>query len=427
MDKYTELIWYLAGENTSTNYDEIYSKEKKKNLPPIASPISMYINEVNRFLFDGGINVSMSRPELDKNEVKKGYVDEIIQYNSLQSKLYSIWETGVIEGEVLIVPRLETSEYYKFDFYPKSEFTYSGMKEQLEVNVEKMIYDEKEDEYYVFKLDITPNEYINYPLVKWKDKDIVEWDKMKKKINHDYKFTPVIIIKNREKITEDRGLSDFNYAAIKQACSIILLIFDGLENVHLFGNPYIISPDPEDTLHRIQNRVQVLESSDTEGKIDSLSFNSISSQHLQLIDTLNDEFAKMMGIKNNLSGSSSNDLSSLTLRIQNSTTISKAESKWRNYVDDGIKPLLENVLIMASVDGILPSVNPELQESFDLNIVRNKEYFPPSPSEKLKLIEMATSLTELGVDRVEALKETIWSNLSSEEIESKLNRNIEDI
>jgi hypothetical protein len=428
MDELTEILWYLVGDIPEcSNHNSIYSKDKKKNLPPIVSPINRYIQEVNRFLFDGGLNIDVSNDNEEK--LKTQYLEDVVNRNELQSNLYSIWETGVIEGEILVTVRL-SGELYKFDFFSKREFNYyyDNQGNLDEVNIEKLIYDENEDTYYVFKFDLNKKEFINYPLVEYKVAEQFDWNKNKTVVPHEYRFVPAKVIKNRVKISEDRGISDFNHAILKQAVSEIMAVYDALENVHLFGNPFIISPDPDDTLDKLKKRIQVLTSMPEAdaGKLDTLNFNAISKEHLDFIDQLKDNFNDSMGIKSNNSDIGK-DVSSLTLRIQNSATISKAESKWKNYVDNGLKPLLEKVLLMANTDGILSNVDPLDTETYNVNLTRSKPYFPTSPSEKVQQLNVATQLVELGVDRAEALKETIWSDLTLDEIESKLSGNLDDM
>lgn len=420
------LLWYLQGDENECKSSELYSKDRRKYLPPIASPINWYINEVNRFLFSGGLNFSMEFPDFDSQGIKSEYLEEIINFNDLQSKLYSIWELGAIEGELLLVPRL-VNDLYQIDVYTKDEFEYIYKEGKLyEVIIKRYVHYEDENKTYIYRMDIDQEKYTNYPLVPEWEIESFKWEENGIEFPHEYGFTPVVIIKNRVKVTEDRGISDFNHSTTKQAAAILLATYDALENIHLFGNPLFISPDPKDTLDRLKNRVQVLESSpDSDGRIDSLKFNSISSQHLELIDKLEKEFNNSMGIARQ--DVTPNEMSSLALRILNSSTIAKAESKWTNYVESGLRPLMEMILIMSSQDGILSSINRDARETYAISILRNENYFPMSPQEQVQNLEVATRMVELGVDRAQALKETIWSHLSIQEIEARLNPNLEDI
>ena len=204
--------------------------------------------------------------------------------------------------------------------------------------------------------------------------------------------------------------------------------FDGLENIHLFGNPMLVSPDPEDTLKRLKARVQVLQKEPNEdgGTVDVLQYNAIEPEHLDLIALLETSFNKLMGIKSGTEVKSA-DVSSLTLRIMNSATISKAESKWQTYVEDGLEPMFETILKMAAIDGILLIVNINDEESYCIEITRKMPYFVESPSEVSQQLAVAQQLVDLGVDRVEALKSTIWPGLTYGQIEEKLRPNLEDI
>jgi hypothetical protein len=204
--------------------------------------------------------------------------------------------------------------------------------------------------------------------------------------------------------------------------------FDAVENIHLFGSPLLASPDADDTLARIRKRVQVLqkESGETGGQIDVLNFDAIQGTHLEAIELLKSNFNSFMGIKISDSGTRA-DVSSLTLRILNAATISKAESRWQNYVEDGLKPLFETALRMAAVDGMLAIVNLGKPETYAVTVTRKRPYFVESPLEQMQLLDVAQRLVDLGVDRVYALRETYWPNLTEDQIREKLRINLEDV
>jgi hypothetical protein len=60
-------------------------------------------------------------------------------------------------------------------------------------------------------------------------------------------------------------------------------------------------------------------------------------------------------------------------------------------------------------------------------ISRKQPYFSVTEQEKLQSLEVANRLIEMGVDRVHALKETYYTHLTMQEIESMLRVNLEDI
>jgi hypothetical protein len=420
--KLIDLLWYMVGEQHKTNHAMCWDFQKSAPVPVVASPISQYLNEVNRFLFSGGLQVDLTFAL--ENDPRQDYLDKVIQANKFQSILESVWVTGAITGELLVHIRSQDS-LYKFDWYDLTEFEYNKDLGCICIETLRTIKDKE----YVFKLDLYSDRLVEYKLIESRFVTVnFDWSKFATEVPHSYGFIPAMVIKNCNSINSSRGTGEFNFAAAKVNAAIMMATFDGLENVHFFGSPVLASPDPDDTLSRIQKRVQVYqkEANEDGGSIDVLDFKPIKGEHLQLIEKLESNFNNLMGIKVN-SEVKSSDMSSLALRILNASTISKAETKWETYVEDGFKPLFERVLLMAKMDGILPQVSLDNTDSYDLTITRKKPYFDSSPLERLQQLQVATAMVDLGVDRTVALKETIWAQYSIQQIEEKLRLNLEDV
>jgi hypothetical protein len=419
MSKLTELAWYLAGETDKNNHSIAWDFSRKQAVPYVASPVAGYLQEVNRFLFDGGLNIDVEAAESD--DPRQLFVNHLVKYNNLQSSLESVWQTGAITGELLIVLRLSQGSY-SFEWFDKTEFDYN--EEAIKVKTVRSI----DGVDYVYKLDITSLAYIEYPLVETRYASTFNWEANAEPVPHTYGFIPASVIKNQIKLSSRRGVGEFNFGACKLAAAVLMATFDAFENLRLFGNPFFISPDPDDTLKRLRARVQVLqkEANEDGGTIDILNPSAISAEHLQFIGALQDNFNHHMGVKLGTEIKSA-DVSSLTLRILNSATISRAEAKWQNYVEDGLKVAIERCLQMSAIDGILLNVNLKDYATYQLSFNRKKPYFVESPLEISQQLTVAQQLVDLGVDRVEALKQTVWPGLSYGQIEEKLRVNLEDI
>ena len=423
--KLTALAWYLLGETPKSQHSIIWDTSRRNCIPTISSPIANYLHEVNRFLFDGGLNIDVE--EANSDDPRQQFLDTLVNKNRIQSSLESIWETGAIDGELLCVLRLSGNSY-SMEWFSKWEFDYEDSLDGLQtvvVKAERLI----DDVEYIYRLDIDSSQYTEYPLVEKRYAHNFDWAANAMPQPHTYGKTPAAVIKNKHSISKRRGLHEFNFAACKTAAAAIMATFESLENVHLFGTPMLVSPDPDDTLKRLKARLQVLqkESQEDGGGVDVLQYNAIQDEHLQLITKLEDSFNRLMGIRMGGADVRSADVSSLTLRILNSATISKAESKWQNYITDGLKPLFELCLQMAAIDGMLLGVNINDYSTYKLSITRKKPYFVESPLEVGQQLTVAQQLVDLGVDRIEALKSTIWPGLSYGQIEEKLRINLEDI
>lgn len=427
--KKIDLIYYLTGDIKET-VAEAFSHGQEKILP-LCDPIGSYLNEVNRFLFAGGIGVDVVGAVTD--DPRQIYINKILATSQLNATLAEIWRHGAITGEMLCCPRLSELGYHVIDWYPATEFEPEYEGDRLyEIEIKAIRYKEVEGtdriEPHRYKKKIYMDRFVEYPLVPLDKEHKFDWDAEAIETPHNYRELPAVVIKNRIALNQTRGEGEFNYAAVKIASSAAMLTFDAVENVHFFGAPTFDSPDPSDTLKRLQARSRVLQklSADDGGGHTVLAPPSISSQHLEFMERINANFREHMGIRNG-DDSMAKDLSSLALKLLNATTISKAESKWLNYVDAGVTPLLQLILRMAAVDGILSAVSPINPETYQLFTYRKTPYFSLSPTEMLQMAQVAMAHIDMGVDRVQALHEFIFPDLPIEEIANKLRPNLEDL
>ncbi len=422
--KLIELAKYLIGLTAKSNHGIVWDYNRKSCFPVVVSPMAEYLHEINRFMFDGGLNVDVD--QADEKDPRQKFLETIVDKNKLQSSLESIWETGAITGELLVVLRLTSQGYYSFEWFDSTEFEAYYEESDLSI-VEIKARRNIDDKVYIYRMEFTPEAYIEYPLVEERYERTFNWEAAANPVLHNYKMVPGQVIRNKVSINKSCGIPEFNFAACRMAAATMMTTFDSVENIHFFGSPLLASPDPDDTLTRLKKKIQVLskESGEQGGQVDVLNFDAIQDTHLEIIDKLKANFNSFMGIKVGDSGIKA-DVSSLTLRILNAATISKAESRWQNYVEDGLTPVFEKCLQMAAVDGMLAMVNLAKPETYKVVITRKKPYFVESPVEKTQLLDVAQRLVDLGVDRVVALKETIWPNLTEDQIREKLRINLED-
>lgn len=412
-NKLVELIWYLVGERPKSDHSIAWNWSKRECFPVVTSPMANYLNAVNRFLFSGGIQVDVFSAEAD--DARQKFLDEVMRDNHVLAILDSLWEVGAITGEVLADIELLENGKYNFEWYDATQFTYSKGAYDIKFRV----MDGEVESF--FRKRIWRDRIDTWPLVPVKVERAYDWELQKETLPHSYGFHPCQLIKNSIQIGKKRGCGEFNFGACRMAVAELMTMFDGLENVHLFGNPIIASADPAKMLSAIKKRLQVVEKSIPEdgGAPEVLTFQAISEQHLSLIDKAHSNFMEFMGIQtrdNEVRG----DLSSIALKILNSSTISIAEKKWANFVDDGLKPMLEKVLVMAAVDGQLGQVDANNYDTYRLTVHRQKPYFPESPQERIQLATLAQSLVDLGIDRTRALRETIFPGYSLAQIEEMI-------
>ena len=396
----------------------------KNRLPMLATPFTAHLQEVNRFLFDGGLSIDVIGAEA--NDPRQDFLDEQIRYMRLSSKLQDIWKTGAITGEIFATYQLakdSMGEYlskYKVKFFDRSEYTpvYDDYGNLTEVKVFALYSVDGEEK--VLKINYKPGVVERWPLMSVQEalrKNLPAPDVFP----HPYKEVPGVIIRNKESVSCSTGLPEFDAASIDMATEIAIAICDAASNYHYFGDPKILSPDPVGTLKEIRSRAQVMYKDDelAAGKPEYMQMQPVPSDHPQFLEMLTQNLRKHLGspIPDTKGGA---ELSSLTLRIMNAATISTAEARWQTYVEDGLRPLFEKLLIASAYDGILGNVTPLDPDTHALNIKRKRPYFPQTPAERQQAINNADSLIMLGVSKEVALSEEVYTELTAEQVQERL-------
>jgi hypothetical protein len=299
---------------------------------------------------------------------------------------------------------------YKLEFARKHEIV---ERTSERVTIEKL--KEINGKEYVYRQVLTPGAYINYPLVPRQLHKSYKWEQNETVTPHRYGKIPFVVIKNTEELFDNRGKPEFDKTSLDIALMHLQTNLDLAENAHFFGSPLLVSPDPDDTLARLRKRVQVLQAEPNEdgGKPEYMNVSPIKKEHLQLLHEFEAEFRQYMGISAAYTELPA-QISNVALKTLNSATIDVAQSKWLNYVDQGLVPLFELALYCANLDGFLPNQDTKI------TISRTKAYFSESPQERIQKITFAQALVDMGVDRAQALQETIWPNLTIEEINQRL-------
>lgn len=412
----TLFIEYLAGldipEDLTLSYDNS-SKHKKK----LANPIKEYWQQVNQFLFSGGVNIDVANAQLD--DPRQAFLDEVVTYNKLKNHLYSSFKNLSIHGEILVTISLTENNKYILSFYNKDEFEFEyedGELEEVEIYTKR----KKDGKLYIFKQEFYKDKIKEYPLVPVNKAADYDWEANATEKPNNYNDIPCVIIQNSLELNSERGEGDFDSSSIDMACSILLSTFDALENNHYMGDPLLQSPDPETTIDELNRKAKVLTKFDSEdgGDIKPISVNPISEQSLKLIEKLEINFKKAMGIRYS-DDEPSTETSSVTLKILNSATINKAAEKWEYLVEQGFVPLLEKVLRYSYIDKNLLGFNPEDPEDYKVTFSRLKAFFPESSAEKLTKLSIVEALKEIGINPIEALKE-YYPEKTSEEINELL-------
>jgi hypothetical protein len=415
-----KLIKYLYGIDSSCKHSAVFDSRRNKILPVNSSPIKEYINDVNRFLFAGGINVDLDKSLQDSPH--QLLIEESLRVNKFNSILESLWKYLAITGEVLILVRFKDGLPY-FEYFEKENFkpTYVG-NELTEVLIKELI--EIDEELYEYRLKINRQFYVEYPLVLADQADRYDWDANQELIDHPYGVTPGVIIQNTKDIKNSlRSTSEFSYSDIRLAISIITMEYGLDENVYFFGNPLIDSPDPERTIKALNNLSQVLEKLPNEdgGGHTLLQPQPLTSTELDYLKYKKESFRRNLGVTSPYE-TKLTDVSGVALRIMNDGLISRAQSKWQTIVEDGFSSLFQLILTMASRLNLVSDLG-----KVDFSINRIKPYFEQTSKEKIESLEVARQLIELGIDRSEALRETYYTNLSLEEIEEKLRPTMDDL
>jgi hypothetical protein len=415
------LTQYLYGSSQVTRISEMWDARRETYLPVQSSPLKEYVHDVNRFLFSGGINININ--ELPENH----YAHEFINYVAnkyIHPNLFPIWELLALTGELLTVVRIKNGKP-SFEFFDPREYSLVTVNNKVtQVKIRTIV--ELEGKRYIYRFEVTPFNYVEYPLVLEEKEANYEWDKVAEFVNHGFKRIPINLIGLNKNLTNKRGNPEFNWGSLMLAKSIATIEYGLDENVYFFGNPLIDSPDPDKTTKDLNAKKQVLQKlpPDEGGGHELLQPQALSETELNYLKIKKESFKRSMGITNTQE-TQLNDASGVALRIMNDGLISKAQSKWEEIVTYGLEDLLDLVLQLAQDLGIL-SLGVHSDKSL-ITIARSEPYFIRTEDEKLKSLDVAERLIELGIDRAIALQETYYSHKSIQEIELLFRPNLEDV
>lgn len=417
-------IEYLLGFDIPGS-GRLYGNLKHNRIPLLGSPFSEHLNEVNRFLFDGGISFDIQGA--DSDDPRQEWLNMQLEHMGLAAKLKDLWKTGAITGEVFAAfqlsrdPNGSLRSVYNVKFYDRSEYTpvYDDDDNLLEVQVFSLYSHKGAD--MVFKRTYTSEAYIEWPMMTLQEalkKNLPEPEIFP----HAYGAVPGAIIRNQRDISSNDGIPEFDCGSVDMAIEIALQLCDAASNYHYFGEPKLLSPDPEETLNEIRQRSQVLlkDSEDANGNPEYLGMPPLPPGHPKYIEQLVYNLRKKLGSPIADSSGVSDGTSSLTLRMLNAATISTAEDRWQTYVNEGLCPLFKNMLIAAAFDGILGNVTPLDPSTHMIKVKRKKPYFPESPTERQTSVNLAESLIMLGIAPEIALSEEVYKTLTPEEVLERL-------
>jgi hypothetical protein len=406
ISRQSQLIKFLLGCPDLCVHPKAYTKEGKlkKRITPL---FNLYIKEVNRFLFSGGIRIDVS--DALPTDARQDFVNNQAKIWKLQSRLESIWKAGATYGELGFILKPKDG-FYKLEFCRHHEITISKPDE---VVIEKL--KEIQGKEYVYRQVLTPEAYKNYPLVPYGQHKSFKWEQSEKVTPHRYGRVPFLLLKNSEDLFDSHGQPEFDENSIEIALMHLQANIDIAENGHFFGSPILVAPDPDDAIQRLKKRIQVLQADPAEdgGKPEYLNISPIKKEHLSFLHGLEAQFRQNTGLSASYTELPA-QVSNVALKTLNAATIDIAQSKWLNYVDQGLEPLFELALHCANLDGFLSNTDTQV------SINRAAPYFAESAQEKLQNATYAQALIDMGVDRATALQQTVWSHLTIEEINHML-------
>lgn len=369
----------------------------------LASPLKSHLLAVDRFLFSGGINVDVfeAKPEDPRQQL----LDRVTRGNYVNSYLYQMWERGAATGGLLLCFSLEESDrLYRVDWYDANEFEATEDGYKIE-------YLAPDDYYQRWKL--LPGLTVKYEPVKDTSRP---WEPVEEFPNP-YPFLPCVEVYNERPTGGYSGLPEFDGIALELGLEILIQTLDAASSYHYFGHPLIVSPDPEETLDALARRVQVLQGSldPDRQRIEVLKMDAVPSDHSNYLEALKRNLHQHLG-SSYVPPNSTPETSSLALKVINEASISTAERKWENYVNQGLEVFLGRILLAASFDGLYSAAFPSEPQSFQVEISRKKPFFSLSPQDKLSQLAVTQQLIGLGIDPLHAFQE-FYGNLSIEEIQ----------
>lgn len=398
--------WMLGyGSNAPDNWRfSNWSKSRRR----LASPISHYLGEIERFSLDRGVSIDL--PDTPKEDPKQKLLDIVQERNYTEELNYKALERGSITGAVYwgFIP--DPDKYYRLYLYDAGEV----QEYPEETGQSGFMVQTKGDRHYT-RIGFTDNAYIKYekstnPHSPWVESETIP---------HPYGFVPMVKVVNKVGDHSLTGEVSFDWMAVEMAMEICSQTLSSAANYNYFGGPFIVSSDPKETLKELLSRRQVLTgrmSSDIQDT-ELLSMPAMPAQHKEFLDELSKSFADHMRISW-VPGTPPGDTSSLTLRLLFSKTINSAQKVGSRYLG-GFKHLLELILLAAAVDGYVVGVSAVDPDSFKLSERFKSEIFPQTPQEKQQILAVVEQLQLLGVSTEIALSE-YYAELNTDEIKDLL-------
>jgi hypothetical protein len=368
--------WLLGNTDKFPNYG---MSSYPKGLKVVNSPLSYYLGQVNRFLFSGGVTVNT------ESEAAKTFLSTFNNQNHFLRKLDQLWERVAVTGEILLLSYLnQDGSNFNLEIFEKDQYKIKGDLATIKVIVK---IDNKD---FIRKIKANKEAIYLYELVPLEKSNSVNWVKVPYTEVKAYGILPYTLVSAKVDLNTNRGITLFNDAIKTMALMQLTLSLDLCENVHFFGQPWIASTDPEDVLRRLQERKQVFpkDSDETGNSVDILSPPTLDRNAIDWVESFDDKILLALGINTRKKASDvSENVSSLTLKLQYQETIDVAETVWSNLVDHGLVPFYENLLAIAKSAGIIPIVD-------NVEISRIKPYFYKTPleiSQELANMELLAS------------------------------------
>lgn len=394
----TKYILYLLGYETE-GLGRLVTPDDER-LALLATPFRRHLNEVNRFLFNGGVVV-----DTREQGPKQTWIKEQVKKIKLATLLDNLWEECAIHGKIAIGLHPNGKGLYDTPTTP-----YFDVKESDSGELESaLLYAFKEDKVHV--TEYTKSQYIVYAPIPVEE----HWQGKRgkrKAYDHNYGFVPVQIVRNTR-----QGSPEFDQAAIDMAVEIAVLSSSAAENFYYFGHQLIASPNKQEMLTAIANRTRVVtqESEKDGGPPTVLDMAPTPDTFLKFLENLNANLAEHLGspiVKLNLRS----DLSSLTLKLTHGATIATATKKWQAFITEGLEPLFGKMLLMQAYEGRLGGVYIDEPDTYQVDIMRAQSLFQKSALESTQQLEVVDRLISLGIRPTYALAEEYYTHLTEEQV-----------
>lgn len=389
--------WMLGYDGSAPNNWRFSNWNKSRRR--LASPISHYLREIERFSFDRGVNYDL--PEVDHDDPRQVLIRETIARNFADELVYASFERGAVTGAVHWFFRPDSEKYYRLYLYDSSE-------------VQPYPQDSGENGFMVQvkgarkwqRWGFTDKAYIEYrstinPRSEWVEETVTP---------HPYQTIPGIQILNKVRSHDHKGIPSFDWASVEMAIEICAQLLGSAANYSYFGGPFIVSSDKQETLKELLSRSQVLSGRNDSDLQDTevLKMEAMPTNHKDFMDGLARNFSDHLGISW-VPDTPPGDTSSLTLRLLYSKTISAADKVSERYMG-GFQALLEKILVAAAYDSVVVGVTPTRPETYTLERNFVQEMFPPTPLEKTQILGVVEMLQSLGVAPEIALGEYYTSH-----------------